>query len=55
MNNPFVIKVKQLRTAQKKYFKTRNYNDLNKAKALEKEVDEMLDDLENPQQSLFNN
>lgn len=53
MNNPFVIKVKELRKAQKKYFQTRNYNDLNKAKTLEKEVDAMINEFENPQKSLF--
>jgi hypothetical protein len=50
--NEFLIKVKELRKAQKTYFRTRNFNDLNKAKRLEKEVDEMIEKLENPQQSL---
>lgn len=51
--NQFLKLVKDLRKAQKKYFQTRNFNDLKKAKQLEKEVDEMIVKLENPQRNLF--
>lgn len=49
----FIDKVHAMRKAQKKYFRTRNFNSLNEAKALEKEVDQMIGDLQNPQNSLF--
>lgn len=51
--NEFINLVKELRKSQKKYFRTRNYNDLNIAKQLEKDVDAMIIELENPQQNLF--
>lgn len=51
--NEFIKLVKELRKAQIKYFRTRNYNDLNKAKQLEKDVDAKISELENPQQNLF--
>ena len=38
----FEIKVKKMREFQKKYFRTRNTNDLAEAKRLEREVDEYL-------------
>jgi len=46
---------KEMREAQKKYFRTRSTTDLSEAKALEKEVDKLLDDLQNKtqQQLLF--
>lgn len=47
----------QMRNAQKKYFRTRSTTDLTEAKALEKEVDKLLDDLQRQepfqQQQLF--
>ena len=35
----FFEKVREMRAAQNTYFKTKNYNDLNRARALEKEID----------------
>ena len=47
----------QMRNAQKKYFRTRSTTDLTESKALEKEVDKLLDDLQRQepfqQQQLF--
>jgi 6-pyruvoyl-tetrahydropterin synthase len=39
----FVILVKEMRTAQKEYFRTRDKGLLNKSKRLEKEVDEAIE------------
>ncbi len=38
----FFMKVVELRTAQKKYYQTRDFRDLSKAKKIEKEVDEVI-------------
>lgn len=38
----FFMKVVELRTAQKKYYQTRDFRDLSKAKKIEKEVDEII-------------
>lgn len=46
---PIVLKVRRMREAQKKYFKTKNKNDLAEAKALEKEVDFLI----NPPKTFF--
>jgi hypothetical protein len=51
--NEFINLVKDLRKAQIKYFRTRNYNDLNNAKRLEKEVDAKIIDLQTPQLECF--
>lgn len=53
--NKFVLLVKNLRNAQKKYFRTRNFHDLNRAKQLEKEVDIAIQEILNPQTNLFKN
>lgn len=44
----FVDLVAGLRQAQRKYFKTRSYSDLAEAKKLEKQVDDALEDINNP-------
>lgn len=51
----FAELVCNMRTAQKTYFRTRNYADLDRSKILERQVDQALRDLSNPQNqySLF--
>lgn len=52
----FFDKVKEMRAAQKEYFRTRSSTELQKAKRLEKEVDEWIKQEEsdnNEQQKLF--
>ena len=44
----FVDLVGELRQAQRKYFNTRSYSDLAEAKKLEKQVDDALEDINNP-------
>lgn len=39
----FFMKVVELRTVQKKYYETRDFRDLSKAKKIEKEVDAIID------------
>lgn len=39
----FFMKVVELRAAQKKYYETRDFRDLSKAKKIEKEVDAIID------------
>lgn len=53
----FAELVCSMRTAQKTYFRTRNYADLDRSKILERQVDQALRDLSNPQNqySLFTN
>lgn len=48
-----VEKVFEMRQAQIKYFKTRTYEALQKSKALEHDVDKIVDLFKNPQQTLF--
>ncbi|UOY07742.1 hypothetical protein L0P88_04125 [Muricauda sp. SCSIO 64092] len=45
--NEFIKKVAEMREAQKLYFETRKKGVLFRAKKLEKEVDAMLDEIEN--------
>ena len=42
----------RMRTAQKQYFRTRSYADLDESKKLEREVDQALRDFSNPQNQL---
>jgi hypothetical protein len=44
---------KEMRCAQKKYFKSRTSENLEIAKSLEKEFDNMLDDFETRQPNMF--
>lgn len=39
----FFMKVVELRTAQKRYYETRDFRDLSKAKKIEKEVDAIIE------------
>jgi len=43
-DDAFVSKVREMRAAQKEYFKTRSYDVLNRSKSLEKEVDKIIED-----------
>lgn len=49
----FFDKVKDMREAQKKYFKTRDLHDLQYAKVLEMQVDEIIKDISDNQTKLF--
>lgn len=53
----FIDLVCRMRSAQRQYFRTRSYADLDESKKLEQEVDQALRDFSNPkdQFSLFNN
>lgn len=53
----FIDIVCRMRSAQKQYFRTRTYNDLEESKKLEREVDQALRDFSNPnnQLNLFTN
>ena len=42
MNDEFMLKVRQMREAQKEYFTTRSNVALRRSKQLEKEVDDMI-------------
>lgn len=53
MKNEFVMRVAEMRDAQRKYFKTRDYADLDKSKKLEREVDKMLADFASKQQAML--
>ena len=44
-----------MREAQKEYFRTRDVNVLRRSKALEKRVDALLAEYDNPQKDLFDN
>lgn len=44
----FLKTVKDMRDAQKEYFKTRSFSALEKSRHLEKRVDQMIKDNENP-------
>lgn len=48
----FIDLVCRMRTAQKAYFRTRSYGDLDESKKLEREVDQALRDFSNPQNQL---
>lgn len=47
--------VRAMREAQKEYFRTRDINVLRRSKALEKRVDTLLAEYDNPQKDLFDN
>lgn len=47
--------VRAMREAQKEYFSTRDVNVLRRSKALEKRVDTLLAEYDNPQKDLFDN
>ncbi|MDY6418902.1 MAG: hypothetical protein SPK76_08090 [Bacteroidales bacterium] len=49
----FVKLVADMRNAQKAYFKSRRYDDLERARSLERSVDKAIKDIEEGQQSLF--
>ena len=49
----FFDKVKDMRDAQKKYFKTRDMHDLQYAKVLEMQVDKIIKDIGNHQMKLL--
>lgn len=44
----FIDLVCRMRSAQKQYFRTRSYGDLEESKKLEREVDQALRDFSNP-------
>lgn len=52
-SNEFVKLVAQMREAQRNYFKTRDHSWLAKSKALERQVDNLIMVMNNPQQDLF--
>lgn len=53
-NDRFVALVSDMRKAQKAYFKNRNYDNLQKSKNLEKQVDDAIERLmDDGQQELF--
>ena len=49
----FIELVRQMRAAQKEYFKTRSKDVLNRSKELERKVDAELQSINNTQQTLF--
>lgn len=48
----FIDLVCRMRSAQKQYFRTRSYDDLEESKKLEREVDQALRDFSNPKDQL---
>ena len=52
-SNEFVKLVSDMREAQRNYFKTRDRSWLEKSKALERQVDNQISAMNNPQQDLF--
>lgn len=48
-----IQETKSLRKLQKEYFRTRDYEVLNKAKIQERKVDDMIKNYEAPQQKLW--
>lgn len=48
----FAELVCKMRTAQKTYFRTRNYDDLNNSKILERKVDDALREISEPKNQL---
>lgn len=55
MEEQIISAVRAMREAQKEYFRTRDVNVLRRSKALEKRVDTLLAEYDNPQKDLFNN
>lgn len=55
MEEQIISAVRAMREAQKEYFKTRDINVLRRSKALEKRVDTLLAEYDNPQKDLFDN
>lgn len=55
MEKEIITAVKAMREAQKEYFRTRDVNVLRRSKALEKRVDTLLAEYDNPQKDLFDN
>lgn len=55
MEEQIISAVRAMREAQKEYFRTRDINVLRRSKALEKRVDTLLAEYENPQKGLFDN
>jgi hypothetical protein len=49
----FIELVREMRNAQKEYFKTRSKDALNRSKELERKVDNYLQSINNTQQTLF--
>lgn len=49
----FIELVREMRAAQKEYFKTRSKDVLNRSKELERKVDAELQSINNTQQTLF--
>jgi hypothetical protein len=49
----FIELVREMRNAQKEYFKTRSKDVLNRSKELERKVDAELQSINNTQQTLF--
>ena len=50
MEKEIITAVKAMREAQKEYFRTRSHDSLRKSKALEKRVDDMIEEFFNPKQ-----
>lgn len=55
MEQQIISAVRAMREAQKEYFRTRDVNVLRRGKALEKRVDTLLAEYDNPQKDLFDN
>lgn len=55
MEQQIISAVRAMREAQKEYFRTRDVNVLRRSKALEKRVDTLLAEYDNPQKYLFDN
>lgn len=55
MEREIITAVRAMREAQKEYFRTRDVNVLRRSKALEKRVDTLLAEYDNPQKDLFDN
>lgn len=55
MEEQIISAVRAMREAQKEYFRTRDVNVLRRSKALEKRVDTLLAEYDNPQKDLFDN
>ena len=53
MKEQIISAVRDMREAQKEYFRTRDVNVLRRSKALEKRVDALLAEYDNPQIDLF--
>ena len=53
MEKQIIAAVKEMRDAQREYFRTRDKKSLQRSKSLERIVDELLAKYYNPQKSLF--